>query len=276
LPIGDCRLAIGRAEEGCHGRLCDVRRRNPRPRRKRLWEEPSDTTKIGHPFSFCGNGFCFFCHPGLDYYVSRYARIGICVGQAVLTTGRSRNEQREFASVIGVRDGVAGRDCYHVPVGCPSILLIFFPGPFAVRRLGRTCDAEGLFANRCLSEAIADVRASCDSQPRRRAAPSAAARPARRLFPSPFWPVKKGTSRRVIPAGSLQQSRRSHTGFVASHGRALPIPLRDTDRIHSHYSWVVYHVGRCRRPITIRKNCTTTETKNKKPAPAIAGAGRRW
>jgi hypothetical protein len=78
-----------------------------------------------------------------------------------------------------------------------------FSGPFAVRRLGRFCAAEGLFANRCLSEAIADVRASprddpsgpSDSRPRRGAGPSAAARPARRLFPSPFWPVKKGTSR---------------------------------------------------------------------------------
>jgi hypothetical protein len=61
------------------------------------------------------------------------------------------------------------------------------PGPLAVRRLGRRCDAEGRLANRCLSEA------SCDSRPRRRASPSAAARAARRLFPSPFWPVKKGT-----------------------------------------------------------------------------------
>jgi hypothetical protein len=75
------------------------------------------------------------------------------------------------------------------------------PGPLAVRSLGRLCAAEGRFANRYLSEAIADVRASprddpsgpCDSRPRSRAAPSAAARVARRLFPSPFWPVKKGT-----------------------------------------------------------------------------------
>jgi hypothetical protein len=100
-----------------------------------------------------------------------------------------------------------------VPVGTPPSSAGLFSGPFAVRRLGRRCDAEGDVANRCLSEAITDVRASCDSRPRREAAPSAAARAARRLFPSPFWPVKKGTSRRVIPGGSLQQNRSSHTCF---------------------------------------------------------------
>jgi hypothetical protein len=41
---------------------------------------------------------------------------------------------------------------------------------------------------------------SFDSRPRRRAAPSAAARRVRRLFPSPFWPVKKGTPERRPPA----------------------------------------------------------------------------
>jgi hypothetical protein len=182
----------------------------------------------------------------------------------VLTTGRSRNEQCEFTSVIGARNDVPGRDYYHVSVGSPSILLIFFPGPFAVRRLGRLCAAKGLFANRCLSEVIADVRASSDSRPRSRAAPSAAARTARRLFPSPFWPVKKGTFRRVLPGGSLQQGRRSHTYFCLFTRTSTPHPVKNTDRIHSHYSWVVYHIGRCRRPITIRKS-TTTETKTKNP-----------
>jgi hypothetical protein len=55
-------------------------------------------------------------------------------------------------------------------------------GPLAVRRLGRLCAAEGRVANR-----------ATDSWPRSGAGASAAARAARRLFPSPFWPVKKGT-----------------------------------------------------------------------------------
>jgi len=76
-------------------------------------------------------------------------------------------------------------------------------GPFAVRRLGRRCDAEGRLANRCLSEA------SFDSQPRRRAAPSAVARTARRLFPSPFWPLKKGTPEGCSLAEPPHQARRS-------------------------------------------------------------------
>ena len=46
-------------------------------------------------------------------------------------------------------------------------------------------DLRPLFTNR-----------ATDSWPRRRAGSSAEARPARRLFPSPFWPVKKGTPRR--------------------------------------------------------------------------------
>ena len=77
------------------------------------------------------------------------------------------------------------------------------PGPFAVRRLGRPCDAEGRVANRCVSEA------SCDSRPRREAGPSAAARSVRRLLPSPFRPVTKGASRQVLLAGSLG---RGHNG----------------------------------------------------------------
>jgi hypothetical protein len=80
-----------------------------------------------------------------------------------------------------------------------------FSRPFAVRRLGRRCAAEGLRANRCLSEVIADGRASSDSRPRREASPSAAARTARRLFPSPFWPVKKGTSRQGRPKEQLHK-----------------------------------------------------------------------
>jgi hypothetical protein len=71
------------------------------------------------------------------------------------------------------------------PFSSPTSSADLFPGPFAVRRLGRPCNAEGLCANR-----------ETDSRPRRGAEPSAAARPARRLFPSPFWPVKKGTSDR--------------------------------------------------------------------------------
>jgi hypothetical protein len=44
-----------------------------------------------------------------------------------------------------------------------------------------------------------------------------------RLFPSPFWPVKKGTSRRGIPAGWLQKDRGSyltigHTGNRTGRG----------------------------------------------------------
>jgi hypothetical protein len=78
-----------------------------------------------------------------------------------------------------------------VPPACFPLLLlpILFPGPFAVRRLGRPCPAEGGFANRCLSEVIADVRASCDSRPRRGAGASAAARTARRRERSELVPV---------------------------------------------------------------------------------------
>jgi hypothetical protein len=106
------------------------------------------------------------------------------------------------------------------PACSPLIFADSFPGPLAVRRLGRWCDAEGCLANRCLSEAIADVRASprddpsgpSDSRPRRRAAPSAAARPARRrersalvpvgaAFSVPFLAGQKGD----IPTGSTDR-----------------------------------------------------------------------
>jgi len=65
--------------------------------------------------------------------------------------------------------------------------------------------AAGRRANRCLSDAGAspqdDPPGPSDSLPRCRAEPPDAARTDRRLFPSPFWPVKKGTPPRPEPEG---------------------------------------------------------------------------
>jgi len=93
------------------------------------------------------------------------------------------------------------------------------PGPLAVRRLGRRCDAEGLCANRCLSEDIADVRGSCDSRPRRRASPSAAARAAGG-FSAPFLAGQKGDTPFEEPAPTV--------GAV-SHLPTLSLPLQGGD-----------------------------------------------
>jgi hypothetical protein len=78
---------------------------------------------------------------------------------------------------IGRRDSTLVSPC-----GSPSFRDDPSPRPFAVRRLGRLCPVEGRIANR-----------ETDSWPRHGSEPSAAARPAGRLFPFPFWPVKKGT-----------------------------------------------------------------------------------
>jgi hypothetical protein len=109
-----------------------------------------------------------------------------------------------------------------VPVGTPPSAGLF-SGPFAVRRLGRRCDAEGGVANRCLSEAIADVRASprddpsgpSDSRPRRKASPSAAARAARRRERSELVPVGADFSVPFL-AGQKGDIPTGHTRRIAA------------------------------------------------------------
>jgi hypothetical protein len=130
--------------------------------------------------------------------------------------------------------GRSKKERYHLPLF--SSFTDLFSGPFAVRRLGRRCAAEGVLANRCLSEVIADVRASprddppgpSDSRPRREASPSAVARTARRrerselvpvgaAFSVPFLAGQKGdlptgpTERTAIQRRALQTVLSSNT-----------------------------------------------------------------
>jgi hypothetical protein len=106
-------------------------------------------------------------------------------------------------------------------------LFVCYSGPLAVRRLGRQCDAEGRFANRCLSEA------SFDSRPRREALPSAAARSARRLFSSPFWPVKKGTGRMGTRPSTETRSLPAHIPH-AYQNKSPPRTIRPTLAYRMH------------------------------------------
>jgi hypothetical protein len=100
-------------------------------------------------------------------------------------------------------------------------------------------DLRPLFANRCLNEAIADVQASprddpsspFDSRPRSRAAPSAAARPARRrerservpvgaAFSVPFLAGQKGDTPFEEPAPTVD---------TVAHLPTLSLPLQGGD-----------------------------------------------
>jgi len=97
-----------------------------------------------------------------------------------------------------------------------------------------------------------------------------------RLFPSPFWPVKKGTSRWVRPEGSLQQRRRSHTyswQFTRTSTprsrqgyRPYPLPLLIGGVPCQAMSGDPSPSSRI-----ARQRC-----QKQKPAPAIAEAGRCW
>jgi hypothetical protein len=84
-----------------------------------------------------------------------------------------------------------------------------FPGPFAVRRLGRRCAAAGHVANR-----------ATDSWPRRGAEPSAAARPARRRERSKQVPVGAAFSAPFL-AGQKGGIPTDPTGRTATQRRAL-------------------------------------------------------